>query len=87
MSTVAQIFLTCVALLTAYSLGHITGRFRRRSVISVADRWPVAHVQFDPEMSREDMLRFIKSVESSIQAGQLTKAQGLKDSGTCDKRN
>lgn len=87
MSLVAQIFLACAALLMAYALGHIAGRSRRRSTISVADRWPVAHVQFDPEMSQEDMLRLIKSVEAAIWAGRSTKAQGLENSRACDQRD
>ncbi|ORL53001.1 hypothetical protein B7H18_04560 [Pseudomonas putida] len=87
MGLIAQIFIACVALLMAYAIGHIAGRARRGSTIALADHWPSAHVQFDPEMSQEDMLRFIASVEATIRAGRLTKTQGLENSGACDQRD
>jgi hypothetical protein len=80
MTDLAQIGIALLATMLAFIAGHATAR--RSSSVCLVDKWPHAHIQFDSDMSQEDVLRFLDMTREMVLTGELAKPNKPKDEGS-----
>ncbi|MDH0293381.1 hypothetical protein N7414_30040 [Pseudomonas sp. GD04087] len=71
MTDIALLGMTALVALLAFVAGH--GAARRSSSVRLVDKWPQAHIQFDSDMSQEDVLRFLDMTREMVLTGELAK--------------
>lgn len=71
MTDLVQFGMILLAVLLAFVAGHATAG--RSSSVRLVDKWPTAHVQFDSDMTQEDVLRFLDMTREMVLTGELAK--------------
>jgi hypothetical protein len=80
MTDIVQFGMILLATLLAFVSGHATAR--RSSGVRLVDKWPHAHIQFDSDMSQEDVLRFLDMTREMVLTGELAKPKKTEDRAT-----
>ncbi|WP_430317549.1 hypothetical protein [Pseudomonas nitroreducens] len=83
MTDLVQFGLILLATLLAFVAGHATAG--RSSSVRLVDKWPDAHIQFDSDMSQEDVLRFLDMTREMVLTGDLAKPKKAKDQCASNK--
>lgn len=83
MTDLVQFGMILLATLLAFVAGHATAG--RSSSVRLVDKWPHAHIQFDSDLSQEDVLRFLDMTREMVLTGELAKPKKSKDESPSHK--
>ncbi|MCT5278633.1 hypothetical protein [Pseudomonas aeruginosa] len=83
MTDLVQFVIILLVTLLAFVAGHASAR--RSSTVRLVDRWPHAHIQFDSDMSQDDVLSFLEMTREMVLTGELAKSKKSKDESPSNK--
>lgn len=83
MTDLIQLGMILLVTLLAFVAGHATAG--RSSSVRLVDKWPHAHIQFDSDMSQEEVLRFLDMTREMVLTGELAKPKKSKEESPSHK--